>query len=91
VGIPWGAWHFLLFWEGDSFSGAAPLTLLLVRLFAWLPAYRILMAWTYDHTGSLLVAVLMHASLAATQLLTPPPGTGADSLMWILRWPRRCG
>ena len=31
-----------------------------------LPAYRVLMVWVYDRTGSLLVAILMHASLTAT-------------------------
>jgi hypothetical protein len=35
-----------------------------------LPAFRILMVWVYDRTGSLLVAMLMHASLdAATFIL----------------------
>jgi hypothetical protein len=29
------------------------------------PAYRVLMVWVYDRTGSLLVAMLMHARLSA--------------------------
>jgi membrane protease YdiL (CAAX protease family) len=87
VGAVWGAWHFPLFREGTSFSGALPLTLLLVQLFAWLPAYRVLMVWVYDRTGSLLVAVLMHASLIATQLIVRPAVTGeAASLVSILTW-----
>jgi membrane protease YdiL (CAAX protease family) len=86
LGVLWGAWHFLLFWEGDSFSGALPLALLLVRLFAWLPAYRVLMVWVHDRTGSLLVAVLMHASLAATQLTVPPAPAGGAMLTSILGW-----
>ncbi|NIV35134.1 MAG: CPBP family intramembrane metalloprotease, partial [Anaerolineae bacterium] len=45
VGLLWGAWHFLLFWESGSFSGALSLALLLGRLFSWLPAYRVLMVW----------------------------------------------
>src|ERR1051326_5650485 len=52
LGAVWGAWHFIMFWERDSFSGALPLALLLVRLFAWLPAYRVLMVWVYDRMGS---------------------------------------
>jgi membrane protease YdiL (CAAX protease family) len=64
VGAVWGAWHFPLFREADSFSGALPLALLFVRLFAWLPAYRLLMAWIYERTESLLVAMLMHAVVA---------------------------
>jgi membrane protease YdiL (CAAX protease family) len=34
VGVLWGAWHFILFWEPDSFSVGLPLVLLLVRLFS---------------------------------------------------------
>ncbi|HEV8339973.1 MAG TPA: CPBP family intramembrane glutamic endopeptidase [bacterium] len=87
VGVVWGAWHFPLFREGASFSGALPLALLLVQLFAWLPAYRVLMVWVYDRTGSLLVAVLMHASLIANQLIASPAVTGeATTLVWILGW-----
>ena len=72
VGVVWGAWHFPLFWESDSFAGALPLVLLLVALFSWLPAYRVLMVWVYDRTGSLLVAMLMHVSLSATQIILLP-------------------
>jgi membrane protease YdiL (CAAX protease family) len=61
--------------------------LLLVQLFAWLPAYRVLMVWVYDRTGSLLVTILMHASLIATQLIALPALTGeGSSLVWILTW-----
>jgi membrane protease YdiL (CAAX protease family) len=73
VGVVWGAWHFLAFRESGSFSGALPLTVLLVKLFSWLPAYRVLMVWVYDRTGSLLVAMLMHASLTATAMILALP------------------
>jgi len=76
LGIVWGAWHFPLFREAGSFTGTAPLVLLFVQLFAWLPAYRVLMVWVYDRTGSLLVAVLMHASLIANQLILASAVTG---------------
>jgi len=84
AGFLWGAWHFMMFWESDSFSGALPLALLLARLFSWLPAYRVLMVWVYDRTGSLLVAILMHASLVATTLIVDPALTGGDLLTYIL-------
>jgi membrane protease YdiL (CAAX protease family) len=85
VGVLWGAWHFPMFWEPDSFSGALPFGVLLVRLFSWLPAFRILMVWVYDQTGSLLVAMLMHASLTATQLIfMPPPSSGMTLMIPIL-------
>jgi uncharacterized protein len=87
VGVLWGAWHFIMFWEPGSFSGALPLAVLLVRLFSWLPAYRVLMVWVYDRTGSLLVAMLMHASLVASQLiLMPLPLSAVPLLTSILAW-----
>jgi uncharacterized protein len=49
--------------ESDSFAGAFPLVLLLVKLFSFLVAYRVLMVWVHERTGSLLNAILMHAAL----------------------------
>ncbi len=73
VGFLWGAWHFPLFSGSGSSSGALPPALyLVVLLFSFLPAYRVLMVWVYDRTGSLLVAMLMHAPLAASQLILIP-------------------
>ena len=84
VGLLWGAWHFIMFWESDSFSGALPLANLLAGLFAWLPAYRILMVWVYDRTESLLVVMLMHVSLVATLFITDPPLRGEELLTYVL-------
>ena len=84
VGFLWGVWHFLLFWEKDSFSGVLPLVLLLARLFSWLPAYRILMIWAYDHTGSLFVVILMHTSLVATLMIIDPVLSGGSLVTFIL-------
>jgi membrane protease YdiL (CAAX protease family) len=84
VGLLWGAWHFILFWERGSFSGALSLALLLGRLFSWLPAYRVLMVWVYDRTGSLLVAIVMHVSLVASTVIVEPPLTGGALLTYIL-------
>jgi CAAX protease family protein len=73
VGLLWGAWHLPLFSGSVSSSGALPPALyLFVLLFSFLPAYRVLMVWVYDRTGSLLVATLMHAPLAASQLILIP-------------------
>ena len=84
IGVLWGAWHFLLFWESDSFSEVFPLALLFARLFSWAPAYRILMVWLYDHTKSLLITTLMHMSLVATLVIMEPPLTGGALLTYIL-------
>ena len=87
VGLVWGAWHFLLFWEGDTFAGAVPLALLVSRLFAWLPPYRVLMVHVYDRTQSGLVTALMHASLVASQFIIMPAALmGVDLVVWLLLW-----
>jgi uncharacterized protein len=72
LGVVWGAWHFLLFWETDTFSGALPLAILLIRLFSWLPAFRLLMVWVHDRTGSLPLVMLMHASVVFVQVMLLP-------------------
>jgi membrane protease YdiL (CAAX protease family) len=86
VGLLHGTWHFLIaFWAGGSFSGGQWTTYLFGILFFYLgalPAYRVLMVWVYDRTASLLVAMLMHASLSASTLILQPPLTGAPFLTW---------
>ena len=85
VGLLWGAYHFsVIVWSG-SHSGALGLAILLAQLFAWLPAYRVLMVWVYDRTESLLVAMLMHASLTAGMLILQPLAmAGVVLLEWLL-------
>lgn len=87
VGILWGAWHFILFWESDSFSGTLPLLILLGRLFAWLPPFRVFMVWLLDRTESLLIVILTHASLVfTTTVLVPMTLTGKNLLTWLILW-----
>jgi membrane protease YdiL (CAAX protease family) len=78
VGVLWGAWHFpVIFWGSATSSGTLPLALyLFVLLFSVLPAYRVLMVWVYDRTESLLVAILMHTSLTASQFIIIPLSLG---------------
>ena len=84
VGLVWGLWHFILFWEEDSFSRILPLALLLARLFSWLPAYRVLMVWVYDSTESLFVVILMHTVLVATLMILDPVLSGGGLVVFIL-------
>ncbi len=87
VGIIWGAWHFILFLESGSFTGVLPLMILLGRLFAWLPPYRILMVRLYSHTESLPIVMLCHASLVFTvTTLVPMTLKGASLLIWLITW-----
>jgi membrane protease YdiL (CAAX protease family) len=85
AGALWGGWHILgnAVWGGPSSGGHGPypdevpvvvyMSLAsLGLLIGQLPAFRVLMVWVYDCTESLLVVMLMHASLdAATFILGP--------------------
>lgn len=87
VGILWGAWHFPPFWGINSFSGALPLAVLIGQLFAWLPAFRTALVLVHDQTKSLLVTILMHASLVFTTLTVPSMElSGVDLLIWLVTW-----
>ena len=88
VGVLWGAWHLLGndIWASVATSGGLPPALFavgvgLVLLVGQLPAYRVLMVWVYERSGgSLLLAILMHASYSAsTFILGPVAGPGAMS------------
>jgi membrane protease YdiL (CAAX protease family) len=85
VGLLWGAYHFSVIYWTTGPSGALPLAILLAQLFAWMPAYRILMVWVYDHTQSLLVAMLMHTSLSTSMfVLQPMTIVGVPLLTYLL-------
>jgi hypothetical protein len=88
VGVLWGAWHLLGndIWASVATAGDLSLALFVVLrglslLVGQLLAYRVLMVWVYERTnGSLLLAILMHASFAAcTFILNAMAGPGAMS------------
>lgn len=78
VGVLHGVWHILItFWMSGTSSGAfSPAIFIPGMLFhiVSLTAYRVLMMRVYDRTGSLLVAMLMHASLSASRGILNPVG-----------------
>jgi membrane protease YdiL (CAAX protease family) len=90
VGVPWGAWHLLTndIWIATTYSGGLSVGVFAVLnglslLVGQLPAYRVLMVWVYDRTGSLLIAMLMHASLSAcTFMLGPEKVTGLPIVVY---------
>jgi membrane protease YdiL (CAAX protease family) len=92
VGVLWGAWHILSndVWAIGVNAGAlSPAIVLTVSglsfLFGQLTPFRLLMVWVYDRTGSLLVIMLMHASLTAgTLILGPLVISGAPLLVYGL-------
>ena len=88
IGVLWGAWHIFLnvVWVSDAYSGElSPVLFLTARalgdLVGLLPAYRVLTVWVYDRTGSLLVAMLMHASLTASTMGFEPLGISGIHLV----------
>ena len=85
VGVVWGAWHFPLFWEGDSFTGTLPLAILFIRLFSWLPPFRVLLVWIHDRTQSLPAVMIMHALVSFISIILAPKAlTGARLLAALL-------
>jgi uncharacterized protein len=97
VGVLWGVWHFITtFWSSGTSSGAISLAILLPGVLftvGVLPAFRVLMVWVYDRTGSLLIAMLMHAGLSAfTVILAAPmalalvPGLTYDLVLAAALW-----
>jgi uncharacterized protein len=89
LGIMWGLWHLLSNFIGSAdAAGTVPLPLyLFVMLFSFLPPFRILMMWVYEHTGSLLTGILMHLSLDAFWILSMPVAiTGSERMTWYIVW-----
>jgi membrane protease YdiL (CAAX protease family) len=89
VGFLHGLWHLLpTYWATGDASGALSLTDFIPPLFFYagvLPAYRILMVWVYDRTESLLVCILMHASLTASApWILLPAATGRSLVIYYL-------
>jgi membrane protease YdiL (CAAX protease family) len=83
IGVPWAIWHDLAgYWGGADRYGSLYLPDLLLWLVA-LPAYRFLIIWVYDHTGSLLLAILMHASFTGSQgFLGPTLFVAGNDVLW---------
>jgi membrane protease YdiL (CAAX protease family) len=89
LGIMWGLWHLIANYLGSATdAGTVPLPLYLaVMLFSFLLPFRILMVWVYRHTQSLLIAILMHASLDIFWMLSMPVSlTGEQRMVWYVTW-----
>lgn len=86
VGLLWSGWHVLVVvWGIGERAGAIPLPVfIIVDGLAGLPAFRVLMVWVYDRTGSLAVGMLMHVSLTASTLILTPQTTGIFLLVYGL-------
>jgi len=79
MGALWGAWHIAshaVLASGTYSAPLSPALYVVVRglalLLGPLLAFRVLMVWVYDRTGSLLVAMLMHFSWTASTIILEP-------------------
>jgi membrane protease YdiL (CAAX protease family) len=88
VGVLWGGWHVFLnaIYVSRAYSAGLPPTLFVAArglgdMLGLLPAFRVLMVWVYDRTGSLLVVMLMHAGLTATTIITDAPGMAGAGIV----------
>ena len=92
LGMLWGAWHILVnLWASGTPSGEISAAFMLPVLLStvglgMLPAYRVLMVWVYERTGSLLVGMLMHVSLTASLIILRPAATGMALVLYELAW-----
>jgi membrane protease YdiL (CAAX protease family) len=85
MGLLWGAWHLPAFAGSAASSGPIPPALYVAALlFGWLVPYRVLMAWAYARTGSLLVAILMHLPADVWGLILVPRLAGTEMLSYLV-------
>jgi membrane protease YdiL (CAAX protease family) len=70
LGCLWGLWHVLpVFWGCGDEAGNINWPVFLPGLFFYFSgtlAYRVLLVWVHDRTGSLVPVMLMHMSLTAS-------------------------
>jgi len=84
LGVLWGLWHLPVV---DSLGAASPHGSSWPEFFAAfiavLAAIRVLIAWTYEHTGSLRLAQFLHASSTGSLvMLSAPRVTPAQEALW---------
>lgn len=77
IGFLWGAWHILpTFWGSGDIYGDFDLMLFLPPLVFYigvLPAYRLIIVWSFMKHNNIIVSILMHMSLTASTLFILAP------------------
>lgn len=88
LGLLWGVWHLPVV---DSLGAASPhdgaLPAFFAAFVAVVMAVRVLIAWVYANTGSVLMAQLLHASATGSLVvLSAPRVTPAQEAAWYLAY-----
>lgn len=88
LGILWGLWHFPVI---DYLGTATPhgdykLPYFLAFICA-MTAMRVIIAWTYSNTGSILLAQLLHiASTGSLVIFSPPQVNARQETLWYFAY-----
>ncbi len=84
LGFLHGTWHFLADFSGRGDSGAVLFSAnFIVFWIGALIVLRLLMVWVYQHTESLLLGQLLHASYTAPLFVLTPPDASAAQLLLL--------
>nr|WP_294552399.1 type II CAAX endopeptidase family protein [uncultured Rhodopila sp.] len=83
LGLVWAFWHLLVDfrYNFEAMGVVWPLEFAVVYI-ATLTPYRMLMTWVYVNTGSVLLAILMHASYTGWLLVLFSATSLTQSLSW---------
>ncbi|HEY6264283.1 MAG TPA: CPBP family intramembrane glutamic endopeptidase [Candidatus Acidoferrum sp.] len=84
LGLLWGAWHIpVIDYLGTSTPHGAYWLPFFLAFAAAMTAIRVLIAWTYANTNSVLLAQLFHAiSTGSLVVFSPPHITAAQESLW---------
>ena len=83
LGVPWALWHGLADYWGNAASFGALWPAHMAEWVVALTAFRVLMIWAYAQTGSLPLAMAMHAGFTGGQaLLWPGTITPTEGMIW---------
>lgn len=88
VGVPWAVWHWLVaIWSVGPSPDVLSFTSYVLDPLFFLVGFRVLMVWVYDGTESILIAMIMHASLTGSALILGAPALrGTPLLMFGVTW-----
>jgi uncharacterized protein len=84
LGLLWGAWHIpVVDYLGTSTPHGAYWLPYFLSFTAAMTAMRVLIAWLYSNTNSVLLAQLLHASSTGSLVIfSPPRVTAAQESLW---------